>query len=59
MDNLRTQQKAEALNRLRILQMKYGLMENVINEFDKEDVIYSLSILIQPLRAYYNLSKVR
>lgn len=40
MDDLRTQQKTEALNRLRILQMKYGLMENVINEFDKEDVIY-------------------
>lgn len=33
-------QKEEALNRLRILQMKYGLMETVINEFEKEDTLY-------------------
>lgn len=38
--DLRHLQKQEALNRLRILQMKYGLMKNVITEFEKEDTLY-------------------
>lgn len=38
--NLKNLQKTEALNRLRILQMKYGLLENVITEFEKEETLY-------------------
>lgn len=33
-------QRQEAINRLRLLQTKYGLLENVVNEFEKEDVLY-------------------
>lgn len=40
MKDLKELQKTEALNRLRILQMKYGLMETVVTEFEKEDVLY-------------------
>lgn len=39
-EELKQLQKDEALNRLRILQMKYGLLENVIKEFQAEDTIY-------------------
>ena len=39
-DELKDLQKNEALNRLRILQMKYGLLENVIKEFQADDTIY-------------------
>ena len=38
--DLKQLQKTEALNRLRILQMKYELLENVITEFEKEDTLY-------------------
>ena len=38
--DLKQLQKTEALNRLRILQMKYELLENVITEFEKEDTVY-------------------
>lgn len=38
--DLKQLQKKEALNRLRILQTKYGLLENVITEFEKEDTLY-------------------
>lgn len=39
-EDLKKLQKTEALNRLRILQMKYELMETVITEFEKENVLY-------------------
>lgn len=39
-EDLKELQKTEALNRLRILQMKYELMETVITEFEKENVLY-------------------
>lgn len=39
-EDLKQLQKQEALTRLRILQMKYELMENVITEFEKEDTVY-------------------
>ena len=39
-EELKQLQKNEALNRLRILQMKYGLLENVIKEFQADDTIY-------------------
>lgn len=38
--DLKQLQKQEAINRLRLLQTKYGLLENVINEFEKEDILY-------------------
>ncbi len=38
--DLKQLQKQEAINRLRLLQTKYGLLETVINEFEKEDVLY-------------------
>ena len=38
--DLKQLQKQEAINRLRLLQMKYGLLETVVNEFEKEDVLY-------------------
>ena len=40
MADLRELQKQEALERLKILQEQYELMETVVNEFEKEDVVY-------------------
>jgi len=39
-EDLRQLQKTEALNRLRILQMNYGLLENVVTEFEKDNTLY-------------------
>ena len=38
--DLKQLQKQEAINRLKLLQTKYGLLETVVNEFEKEDVLY-------------------
>ena len=38
--DLKQLQKMEALNRLRILQMKYGLMETVVKEFEDDCTLY-------------------
>ena len=40
MQDLKEQQKQEALNRLKILQMNFELMENVINEFELDNITY-------------------
>ncbi len=40
MNDLRALQKIEAIKRLKILQKKFGLLENVITEFEKEDTLY-------------------
>lgn len=39
-EELKKQQKQEALNRLRLLQKKYELMETVIKEYQQEETIY-------------------
>ena len=40
MKNLKEKQKNEALNRLRLLQMKFELLENVVTEFEQNDTLY-------------------
>ena len=40
MNDLKEQQKNEALNRLRLLQMKFELLENVVTEFEQNDILY-------------------
>ena len=40
MNDLKEQQKNEALNRLRLLQMKFELLENVVTEFEQDDTLY-------------------
>ncbi len=40
MEEFKDQQKKEALNRLRLLQMNYGLMENVVKEFETDNTLY-------------------
>ena len=37
MEELKELQKNEALNRLRILQMKFELLENIVTEFEQDD----------------------
>ena len=39
-EDIRTLQKKEAIERLKILHEKYELLENVITEFEKEDTLY-------------------
>lgn len=39
-EDLRQLQKTEALNRLRILQMNYELLENVVTEFEQDNTLY-------------------
>ena len=39
-EDIRTLQKKEAIERLKILHKKYELLENVITEFEKEDTLY-------------------
>ena len=34
------QQKNEAINRLRLLQMNFELLENVVTEFEQDDILY-------------------
>lgn len=40
MEDLKELQKNEALNRLRILQMNFELLENVVTEFEQDDKLY-------------------
>ena len=40
MEDLKELQKNEALNRLRILQMNFELLENVVTEFEQDDTLY-------------------
>ena len=49
-EELKELQKNEALNRLRILQMKYGLLENVVKEFQVDDTIYYSEYINQYLK---------
>lgn len=39
-EDIKTLQKKEAIERLKILHEKYELLENVITEFEKEDTLY-------------------
>lgn len=39
-EDIRTLQKKEAIERLKILHEKYELLENVITEFEKDDTLY-------------------
>jgi len=40
MENLKEVQTKEAMERLKILQEEYELMENVVNEFENEGTVY-------------------
>ena len=40
MEYLKEQQKNEAINRLRLLQMNFELLENVVTEFEQDDILY-------------------
>ena len=40
LENLKKLQKNEAINRLRILQMNFELLENVVTEFEQDDKLY-------------------
>jgi hypothetical protein len=55
MEDLKELQKVEASNRLRILQMNYGLMENVINEFEQANTLYYSEYINQNIQGilYY------
>lgn len=39
-EELKKEQKAEAVERLKILNKNYELMKNVVNDFEKKDLLY-------------------
>ena len=55
MEDLKELQKNEALNRLRILQMNFELLENVVTEFEQDDKLYYSEYINQNLQGilYY------
>lgn len=54
-EDLKELQKNEALNRLRILQMNYELLENVVEEFEQDDKLYYSEYINQNMQGilYY------
>ena len=59
MEELKELQKNEALNRLRILQMNFELLENVVTEFEQDDKLYYSEYINQNLQGilYYVSNK--
>lgn len=59
MENLKKLQKNEALNRLRILQINFELLENVVTEFEQDDKLYYSEYINQNLQGilYYVSNK--
>lgn len=59
MEDLKELQKNEALNRLRILQMNFELLENVVTEFEKDDKLYYSEYINQNIQGilYYVSNK--
>ena len=54
-EDLKELQKNEALNRLRILQMNYELLENVVTEFEQDNKLYYSEYINQNMQGilYY------
>ena len=58
-EDLKELQKNEALNRLRILQMNYELLENVVTEFEQDNKLYYSEYINQNMQGilYYVSNK--
>ena len=50
MEDLKLLQKQEAIRRLEILQKKYGLIDTVVEEFKKNDIVYYSEYISQNIQ---------